>query len=83
MEILTIIIENIDLILIAAVVLISAVVFARRGQLQLLRELILSLSASITADELYEKLPTLTRLLISDKTVNKLVEETKSPSTSV
>lgn len=69
--------ENMDLILTAAVVLISAVVFARKGQIQLLRELILSLSSSVDSEELYERLPTITKLLVSGKTVTKLVDETK------
>ncbi len=71
------ILENMDLILTGAVVLISAIVFARRGQIQLLRELILSLSNSVDPGELYESLPTITKLLVSGKTVTKLVDETK------
>lgn len=71
------ILENIDLLLCGAVVLISAIVFARRGQIQLLRELIISLSSSIDSKELYESLPSITRLLVSDKTVTKLINEAK------
>lgn len=67
--------ENIDLILTAAIIIISAVVFARRGQIQLIRELILSLCDGITAEEIYERLPKLTRLMISTKTLTKLTEE--------
>ncbi len=70
--------ENADLILTGVVILISAIVFARRGQIQLLRELILSLSHSVDSEELYEKLPTITKLLVSGKTVTKLVDENKT-----
>lgn len=72
-----ILIANIDLILIAAVILISAVVFARRGQIELLRELICSLADEVDAEELYPRLPTLTKVLVSGKTVDKLVDESR------
>ncbi len=72
------ILENADLILTGVVILISAIVFARRGQIQLLRELILSLSHRVDSEELYEKLPTITKLLVSGKTVTKLVDENKT-----
>ena len=69
------ILENLDLILCAVTVIIAAVVFARRGQIALLRELILSLTDGIDTLSLYERLPTLTRMLISSKTVEKIVSE--------
>lgn len=71
------ILENIDLLLTGAVVLISAIIFARRGQIQLLRELILSLSSSVDSEKLYKSLPAITKLLVSGKTVTKLVDEAK------
>ena len=70
-----ILLANLDLILTAVVVVISAIVFARRGQIDLLRELVLSLTDGIDAGELYEKLPMATRLLVSSKTVDKIVDE--------
>ena len=69
-----IILANLDLILIALIVLIAAVIFARQGQIDLLRELILSLTGGVDAEELYAKLPKVTKLLISDRTLNKIVE---------
>lgn len=66
---------NLDLILCSVVVIIAAVVFARRGQIDLLRELVLSLTDGIDTAELYEKLPAVTKLLISDKTVERIVKE--------
>ena len=73
-----IIINNIDIILIAAVIVIAAVVFARRGQIDLLRELIVSLSDTPCTDELYTRLPKITKMLISGKTVEKIITEEKS-----
>ena len=70
-----ILIANLDLILTAVVVIIAAIVFARRGQIDLLRELVFSLTDGIDAGELYEKLPTVTRLLVSSKTVGQIVDE--------
>ena len=73
-----VLISNLDLILSAAVILISAVIFARRGQIELLRELILSLSDRADVSELYERLPGITKMLVSNKTVLKLSESAKS-----
>ena len=73
-----ILINNIDLILIGAVIIISAVIFARNGQIELLRKLILSLADGIDTAELYKRLPTTTKLLVSGKTVDKLVSESKN-----
>ncbi len=69
------ILSNIDLILCAVVIMITAVIFARRGQINLLRELILSLSSGVDADQLYARLPTLTKLLISNTALQKLTDE--------
>ena len=69
------ILANLDLILTAVVVVIAAIVFARRGQIDLLRELVLSLTDGIDASDLYDRLPTATRLLLSSKTVEKIVDE--------
>lgn len=66
------ILNYIDLILVALVIIIAAIVLARRGQIALLRELILILADGIDAVDLYEHLPRLTRLLVSGKTVEKL-----------
>lgn len=73
-----IILANLDLLLIGIVIIIAAVVFARRGQIELLRELIVSLADSVDAEQLYEKLPTVTKMLVSDKTLDKLVRENKT-----
>ncbi len=70
-------IANLDLILCAVVVIISAVVFARRGQIELLRELVLSLTDGIDSAELYTRLPAVTKLLVSGKTLERIVDETK------
>lgn len=70
-----ILLENIDLILVAAVIIISAIVFARRGQIDLLRELILDIAGTVDTSELYTRLPKLTRLLLSNGTVEKIVNE--------
>ncbi len=76
-------IANIDLILIGAVIIISAVIFARNGQIELLRKLILSLADGIDTSELYSKLPVSTKLLVSGKTVDRLVSESKNSTTAV
>ncbi len=70
-----ILLENIDLILTALVILIAAIVFARQGQISLLRELLLSI-ADIDRTRLYENLPKLTKMLLSNKTVEHICEET-------
>jgi len=75
------ILNYLDIILISAVIIISAVVFARRGQIELLRELIRDLADGIDADDLYEHLPRLTRLLVSDKDVRKIANESKDTGT--
>lgn len=84
------ILNNLDLILTAAAILIAAVVMIRRGQISLLRELLLNLiNVTIPQDgddnedenfseRLYSMLPTLTRLLISSGTFDKLIKETNS-----
>lgn len=84
------ILNNLDLILTAAAILIAAVVMIRRGQISLLRELLLNLiNVTIPQDgddnedenfseRLYSMLPTLTRLLISSGTIDKLIKETNS-----
>ena len=71
------ILANIDLILSALIILIAAVIFARRGQVELLRELILSLSDSTAPAELYNRLPTLTKLLVSSKALSKIADEAR------
>lgn len=71
------ILANIDLILCALVILIAAVIFARRGQIELLRELILSLSDTTAPTELYERLPNVTKMLISSKTLSKIADQVK------
>ncbi len=68
---------NIDLILCALVILIAAVIFARRGQIELLRELILSLSDTTSPSELYQRLPGVTKMLVSSKTLSKIANEVK------
>lgn len=78
-----ILINNIDLILIGAVIIISAVIFARNGQIELLRKLILSLADGIDTTELYKRLPVSTKLLVSGKTIEKLVSESKSSTETV
>ncbi len=70
--------SNLDLILCAAVILISAVIFARRGQIDLLRELIISLADGADMTELYERLPRLTKLLVSSKTVVKISSDAEA-----
>ncbi len=70
--------SNLDLILCAAVILISAVIFARRGQIDLLRELIISLADGADMTELYERLPRLTKMLVSSKTVVKLSSDAEA-----
>ncbi len=68
---------NIDIILCALVILIAAVIFARRGQIELLRELILSLSDTTAPAELYERLPNVTKMLVSSKTLSKIADQVK------
>ena len=63
--------QNIDLILTSAVIIVTAVVLARQGQISLLRELLLSLR-DIDGTTLYQTLPTATRLLVSSKTVETI-----------
>ncbi len=74
-----IVLANIDLILTSAVIIIAAIVFARKGQIELLKELIAGLAENIDTDILYSKLPRLTRLLLSDKTVHKIALATQNP----
>lgn len=78
------IIQNLDIILTAAVVLITAAILARQGQIALLRELILSLIGTRTdktanteavRSRVCEAMPLMCRLLVSEKTVAKLVDE--------
>ncbi len=75
--------SNIDVILIGIVIIISAVIFARNGQIELLRELILSLADSVDTKELYTRLPVSTKLLVSGKTVDRIVSESKNSGTAV
>lgn len=66
---------NLDIILVAVVIVIAAIVFARRGQIDLIRELVMDIVGSVDASELYERLPKITKMLVSDKTVEKIVSE--------
>lgn len=75
-------IENIDLILVALTVIIAAVVFARRGQMALLRELMLDVTASEDRYGLYERLPKLTKMLLSSKTVSKIAKKSEDEQAS-
>ncbi len=70
-------IANIDLILVALIIVISAVIFARRGQIELIRELIFDIANTADGTELYQRLPKLTKMLISSKTVEKIITETE------
>lgn len=70
-------IANIDLILVALVILICAVVFARRGQIELIRELVFDIANTASGAELYQRLPKLTKMLVSSKTVEKIVTKTE------
>ncbi len=89
----TVFLDNLDLILSAAVLLISAVILARRGQISMLRELILSLvvgaeetygsgngalKKSDVAAKLYSQMPTVTKLLVGGPAVSALIEEGKA-----
>lgn len=84
--------SNLDLILSAVVVIITAVILARRGQISLLRDLILSLVVSAeqnfgggtgeikkseVTSKIYDMLPTISKLLISSSTISDLIEEAK------
>ena len=88
-----VIFANIDLILAAIVVVISAIILARRGQLNMLRELILSLVVGAEIDygggtgeikkaevtkKVYELLPSLSKLVISENDISNLIESAKS-----
>ena len=88
-----VIFANLDLILAGAVVLISAVVLARRGQIKLLRELVLSLVVGAEVDfgggtgeikksevvkKVYELLPSMSKYLISESKVSELIENAKN-----
>ena len=72
-----ILLANLDIILVCIVIIIAAVVFARRGQIDLIRELVLDIVGTVDAHELYERLPKITKMLVSDKTVEKIVNETE------
>ena len=69
------ILNYLDIILTCAVVLISAAVFARHGQIEHIRALLSELSENIEVSDFYKGLPRLTRLLVSGKTVEKLKSE--------
>lgn len=69
------IISNLDLILCVAATLIAVIVLARRGQIALLRELISSLAENADLDAIYAALPRTTRLLVSAKTLEKMMRE--------
>ncbi|MCI6842435.1 MAG: hypothetical protein PUG87_00130 [Eubacteriales bacterium] len=87
-----VIFSNLDLILAALAILITVAVLARRGQIGLIRELVLSLvvnaekeygaktgpikKSDVTA-KIYSMLPTASKLLISSGTVSDLIEEAK------
>ena len=88
-----VIFANLDLILAAIVVIISAIILARRGQLNMLRELILSLVVGAEIDygsgtgeikkaevtkKVYELLPSLSKLVISENDISNLIESAKS-----
>ncbi len=75
--------ENLDLILSSIVIIISAIVFARRGQISLIRELILSLSYAdgISTDKIYNALPKLTKLLVSEKKVENIINQANADNT--
>ena len=88
-----VIFANLDLILAAIVVVISAIILARRGQLNMLRELILSLVVGAEIDygggtgeikkaevmkQVYELLPSLSKLVISENEISNLIESAKS-----
>jgi len=68
-------IENIHVIVCAVILVVAAIVFIRRGQIDLLKQLIASVSNGIDVSEFYEKLPALTRLLISSGKVEELARE--------
>ena len=72
------ILANIDLILTAAVIIITAIILARRGQIALLRQLLLSLQA-VDGESLYQTLPTATRLLMSQQTVTDICSRCGKP----
>ncbi|MBQ8510650.1 MAG: hypothetical protein IJ493_12155 [Clostridia bacterium] len=78
------ILENLDLILTAVVILLSAVILARRGQISLLRELILSLVLGTKSDDedesaLVERvkslLPPTEKLPVSETKVEQLIAD--------
>lgn len=71
-----ILMENLDLILTALVILIAAVVFARQGQISLLRELIAGIGDT-DASRLYETLPRVTKLLVSAGKVEAISKEAR------
>ena len=88
-----VIFANLDLILAAIVVIISAIILARRGQLNMLRELILSLVVGAEIDygsgtgeikkaevtkKVYKLLPSLSKLVISENDISNLIESAKS-----
>ena len=87
-----IILANLDLILAGIVVIISAIIMARRGQLKMLRELILSLVVGAEIDfgsgtgeikksevmkQVYELLPSLSKLVISESEISEMIEKAK------
>ena len=72
-----ILMANVDLILIALIILVSAVIFARRGQIELIRELVLDIANNVDSTELYQRLPKLTKMLVSSKTVDKIITKTE------
>jgi len=72
------ILANIDLILTASVIIITAIILARRGQIALLRQLLLSLQ-EVDGERLYQTLPTATRLLMSQQTVTDICSRCGKP----
>jgi hypothetical protein len=90
--------NNIDLILTSLIIIISAVILARRGQIELLRDFALSLvigaeieygggtgvlkKSDVTA-KIYAMLPTISKLLISSSTISELIEEAKEKMDSL
>ena len=87
-----IMLNNIDLILTGLVIIITTIVLARHGQIELIRELVLSLvvgaekefgtktgalkKSDVTA-KIYSMLPTVSKLVIPEKTISSIIEDAK------
>lgn len=86
------VLNNIDLILTALVIIITTIILARHGQIEMIRELVLSLvvgaenefgsktgaikKSDVTA-KIYSMLPTISKLLIPGKTISSIIEDAK------